>query len=144
MADAERRCLKDRRKKPTAAFSRFTFSGRRESLGRRRGEQTSGYVDRYSPKLLGLLIFIAGLNVLDAFLTMMILETNGEEWNPIVQALINLTGSMFWIWKFVLVSFCLFFICLHHNFRYVRFGLISITSIYAATVIYEVILISLR
>jgi len=98
-------------------------------------------VDRYGPGLFFLLILILGLNILDAFLTMIILENGGEEVNPIVRFAIQLLGDRFWVWKFLMVSVPLVLLCLHSKFRLVMPVLLGIGAIYMTVVLFQVFLI---
>ena len=120
MGEFDIRTLKDRRKQPTPALSRFTLWGRRKTFRRKEEQRRGGYVDRYRSALLIPLTLIVGLNVLDALLTMMILDDGGWEINPVVRSVIQLYGDRFWIWKFVMVSFPLTLLCIHSKFpRYI-------------------------
>lgn len=47
MKDSDRRVLKDRRKKPTSAFSRYIFFGRRRTFRRKTGQEKGGHLDYY-------------------------------------------------------------------------------------------------
>ena len=98
-------------------------------------------MDRYGPGLFFLLILILGLNVLDAFLTMIILENGGEEANPIVRFAIQLLGDRFWVWKFLMVAVPLVLLCLHSKFRPVKPVLLGIGAIYMTVVLFQVFLI---
>jgi hypothetical protein len=91
--------------------------------------------------LLFLLVLILGLNVLDAFLTMMILEDGGWEMNPVVRSAIQLYGDRFWVWKFVMVSVPLILLCLHSKFRLVTPVLLGISAVYMTVVLFQVLLI---
>ena len=97
MRECDTRILKDRRVGPPPLLSRFTIRGRRKTFQRKEGQRGGGYVDRYSSKLFFFLILIAGLNTLDAFLTMIILNHGGWEVNPIAPSVIALYGDKFWI-----------------------------------------------
>ena len=139
--DQEKRDLTDRRKKPTPGLSRYTFFGRRRTIRRKPEQEKGGYVDRYSPALFFFLILILGLNVLDAFFTLMILDVNGWEANPVVRSVIALHGSQFWIWKFGIVSTCLVLLCLHSKFKRVNGIIIGISTIYLTVILYQIWLI---
>jgi hypothetical protein len=91
--------------------------------------------------LLFLLVLILSLNVLDAFLTMMILEDGGWEMNPVVRSAIQLYGDRFWVWKFVTVSVPLILLCLHSKFRLVTPVLLGISAVYMTVVLFQVLLI---
>jgi len=136
-----KRTTKDRRKQPTPALSRYTFFGRRRTIRRKPDRRGGGYVDRYSSTLLFFLIAIVGLNLLDAFFTMMILDLKGWEANLVVRSVISLCGTKFWIWKFSIVSVCLALLCLHSRFRLVREIIIAIGCLYVVVVAYQMFLL---
>jgi hypothetical protein len=138
--ESDTRVLKDRRRQPSLALSRFTLSGRRRMLRRREDQEKGGYVDQYNPGLLILLVLPIGLTILDALFTMMILKDGGMEMNPIVASVIELYGDRFWIWKFAIVSIPLILLCLHSKFRLVMPALIIITAISIIVVLYQIFL----
>jgi hypothetical protein len=138
---SDKRFLKDRRRHPTRGLSRFILAGRRRIFRRSEDQETGGYVDRYGSGLLFLLVLILGLNVLDAFLTMVILGDGGQEMNPVVCSAIQLFGDKFWIWKFFTVSIPLILLCLHSKFRLVMPVLWGISAVYMTVVLFQVFLI---
>ena len=140
----DRRNLSDRRKKPTPGLSRYTFFGRRHTIRRQEDRLKGGYVDRYSPALFFFLVLLLGLNILDALLTMMILDLKGSEANPIVRSVMALHGERFWIWKFGLVATCLVLLCLHSKFRRVREIIIGLSAVYLMVILYQIWLILYR
>ena len=139
--DNNKRILTDRRRQPTPGLSRYTFFGRRRAIRRRTDQLKGGYVDWYSSKLLLVVVLIIGLNVLDALFTMMTLEQEGWELNPVVQAVIAIHGDKFWIWKFLIVSISLILLCLHIKFRLVKSILLGICVIYIAIILYQITLL---
>jgi len=136
-----RRMLKERRKQPTPALSRFTFWGRRTTFRRKEDRARGGYVDRYHSGLLFVLTMVVGLNILDAWFTMIILENGGWEINPVVRSVIELYGNRFWVWKYAIVSFPLVFLCLHSKFRSVIPVIFGISAISIVVVLYQILLI---
>ncbi len=142
MEEDNKRILKDRRKLPTPGLSLYTFLGRRRKFRRKTDQARGGYTDRYSAGLFFILILIVGLNILDSFLTMIILDHGGWEVNPIVRCVIELYGDRFWVWKFFIVSFSLIFICLHSNFGRVRALINCLAFVYIAVVLYQIFLIT--
>jgi hypothetical protein len=138
--ESDTRVLKDRRRQPAPALSRFTLSGRRRTLRRKEDQEKGGYVDQYNPGLLILLILPIGLTILDALFTMMILKDGGREMNPVVASVIQLYGDRFWVWKFAIVSIPLILLCLHSKFRLVLPALIIITAINIIVVLYQIFL----
>lgn len=141
MGQTNRRRLKDRRLQPTPALSRFTLRGRRKTLRRNEDRARGGYVDRYHSGLLLILTTVAGLNILDAWLTMMILESGGREINPVVRSVIELYGNRFWVWKYAIVSFPLVLLCLHSKLRLVIPIILGISGIYIIVILYQIFLI---
>ena len=123
--------LAERRKKPTAGLSYYSFFGRRKD-------------DRYSAPLFFVLVSITGLNILDSIFTMMILERGGWEANPIVKAVMDAHGDNFWVWKFGLVSFCLILLCLHSRYRLVKRAVIFLNAVYLSVVSYQIYLLRLQ
>ena len=128
MAEVAAQVLQERRRKPTSRFGYYAFFGRRKS-------------DRYSASLFALLVAVVGLNVLDSLFTMMILDEKGWEANPIVQAVMDVHGDKFWIWKFGLVSFCLVLLCLHSRYKLAKRAMVFVTSVYLCLVLYQVYLL---
>jgi len=137
----DRRVLSDRRKKPTPRWSWYTFFGRRTRFRRKTDQEKGGHLDRYSHFMFFLLVLILGLNILDSFFTMVILDSGGEELNPVVGAFIDLHGDFFWIWRFLIVSIALILLYLHHGFTMIRRVTIGIGLIYVVIVVYQVHLI---
>lgn len=138
MKESSRRTLKDRRQQPTPALGRFILRGRRRAFRRQEDRERGGYVDLYSPGLFFILILIVGLNVLDAFFTMIILNDGGWEANPVVRSVIQIYGDGFWIWKFFIVTVPLILLCLHSQFRQVRTVLLFIGALYLGVVLYQI------
>jgi len=74
------------------------FLGQHDGAFRKKAGQLRDTLKvRYSPDLLIAVTLIVGLNVLDAFFTMVILDQGGREVNPIVRAAMDTWGERFWI-----------------------------------------------
>jgi len=140
LREYDTRILRDRRMQPAPALSRFTVCGRRRTFRRKEDQERGGYVDQYHSGLLVLLILSVGLNILDAFFTMMILDDGGSEINPIIRSAIRLFGDEFWVWKFAIVSILLIVLCLHSKFRLVVPALAIVTGINIIVVSYQIFL----
>lgn len=122
-------------------LSRYTLSGRRSTFRRAEDQRNGGYVDRYGLNLLICLILIAGLNVLDAFFTIIILESGGHEVNPLVRWTINTFGDHAWSLKFAVVSCSAILLCLHCHFRMAQVSIIVIAVLFSGVVIYQLLLL---
>ena len=82
-----------------------------------------------------------GLNILDALLTIMILDRGGWEINPLVRSAIELFGERFWAWKFIIVSIALILLCIHSKFKPIKTIIVTTGFIYASVVLYEIFLL---
>ncbi len=140
----DKRIVQDRRKKPTPCWSWYTFFGRRKFFRRKSDQEKGGYIDRYSRILFFLMALILGLNIFDSLFTMMILDLEGEKFNPFVRSFVELHGDMFWIWRFVMVSVALIVLYLHRGFIMVRRVIICVGLVYVVIVIYQMYLILYR
>jgi hypothetical protein len=139
------RCIQhERRKRPTPGLSWYTFFGRRKGFSKDYDQEKGGYIDCYSPKLFVVLVIILGLNILDVILTMVILEHQGYELNPVVRSAIDVYGDRFWVWKYGIVSACLLLLCLHIRFKRVKTIIVATCFIYFVVVVYQIILVTFR
>ncbi len=138
---AEKRTFPDRRKESTPMLSRYTLWGRRSVFRRKEDQAKGGYVDRYNSGLLLILVILLALNIVDVFFTIFILDCGGREVNPFMGALIERYGDQFWIWKFLLVSFGVLFLCLHSHFPRVKKGIWAVTLVYGFVILYQVFII---
>ena len=84
----ERRYRLDQRRAPTRPLSRHSLRGRRKKA-RRQEEDTNYYVDRYEPRYLILISLILALCVLDAYLTLKIIDLGGRELNRFMLVFFN-------------------------------------------------------
>ena len=142
LEEFEKRNPKDRRRQPTPGLSRYTLFGQRKGFRRKIDQMKGGYVDHYNSGLFFFLVLIIGLNVLDALLTLMILDLEGRELNPIVRSVIDLYGDRYWVWKFAIVSVSLVLLCLHSGFRRVKTVVVCIGFVYLAVIFYQIFLIA--
>jgi hypothetical protein len=143
MGQCNSRILRERRKKPTPALSRFTLWGRRRIFRRKIDQQKGGYVDQYNALIFFFLISAVALNMLDVFTTIVVLDLGGREINPIVRSAIEVYGDEFWGWKFVIVSACVVLLCLHCKFRKAKLIILSLNIFYIFGVFFNVLQIIL-
>jgi hypothetical protein len=104
-------------------LSRYSFLGGRRSQGRRSGETENVYVDVYSTRLVGLLLFFFALTVIDSVSTLFYLGKGGRELNPIAQWMIDRGPVTFVLAKGIVSGLCLAFVMLHKNYRAARVAL---------------------
>jgi hypothetical protein len=130
----------DRRQRPTAMLSRYSFVGGRRQAGRRTGEVENVYVDVYSLRLVLLLLLFFALTVLDSVSTLVYLGKGGQELNPIAQWLIDQGGMFFVLAKGIVSGLCLLFVMLHKTFRPARVALAIGFAFYFALAGYHLVL----
>ncbi len=119
----------DRRSAPTPALT-GVFQPRRRADGRREDDR-AGYVDRYTPRDVALLMTIFLLNVGDAFFTMRWLNRGGLEANPVMDFFLDIGPGAFLAQKCLVVGFWLVLLLVHKNFRFARIGLYASLAVYA-------------
>ena len=140
----EKRQLEDRRKNPTRPLSKYSFIGKRKE-NRRSKDGMNYYVDRYESKYLVLVIFILILCVLDALLTLKLLQYGGEELNPFMAVLIEKDALLFLISKISITAINLIILLVHKNFHVfgsfkLRYVIYSIFFLYFLLILYEIYL----
>jgi hypothetical protein len=125
-AAAPERRFGDRRQRPTPMLSRYSFVGGRRAGSRRREDDSSVFVDIYGGRLFTLALSIIGLNLLDAWFTLLFLAHGGREVNPFVQKVLDCGPFAFIIFKTFGIGICVAFLTITKNFRAARIGLITV------------------
>lgn len=144
----EQRRQTDRRGGRLKSLSHGLLNGRRESARRQIEVEQGFYTDRYE-KWVGLsVIVIALMSMLDAFLTLNILDRGGIEINPFMSALLAIDTQVFFIGKFGVTVVCLFFALVHVNFHVLRilpmkYMLVFISIFYTFLIVYELFLLAI-
>ncbi len=131
----------DRRCRPTPRLSRYTFLGGRRKGGRRGEEADNTFVDQYSVRLWGLLIWIAAMNAGDSFFTLLHLQSGGIELNPVAALMLETGRTGFVGLKSFLITVPLVILCLHKNFSLARLGLWIAAGTYTALLAYHITLL---
>jgi len=133
----EQRDGPDRRNRPTPMFSRFLFFGRRRWNRRTSDLRERYYVDRFGRKAWVAVVVILLLCGADAAFTAYHLSQGATEANPVVDRLMEHTGDMWWILKYLITAAGLFFLLLHKNFTLARIATIVIVIMYGVLMIYH-------
>src|SRR4030042_418547 len=115
----------------------LTLRGRRRTFRRKIDQQKGGYVDQYNALIFFFLISAVALNILDIFTTIMILDLGGWEVNPIARSAIEVYGDKVWVWKFVIFSGVVVFLCLHCKFRRAKLAIVSLNIYYIFVVFFN-------
>lgn len=135
----ERRVAEDRRAR-SGQFLGMRLRGGRRAAGRRRGERSNIYVERFSGDDLGLALAILALNVADAVLTLDHLDKGGSEANPLAQGLLDKGTVWFTSAKALMIAACLIVLTLHKRFRGVRTALRCMFVFYLVLLYYHLFL----
>ena len=131
----------DRRQRPTPRFSRYTFFGGRRRRGRRDGETEGIFVDQYSGRLLGIMLWIALMNAGDSFFTLLHLQSGAIELNPVAGAMLGTGRIGFVLLKSALITIPLIVLTLHKNFPLARIGIWTAAGAYTLLFAYHIALL---
>lgn len=101
----ERRRGKERRRDIYARLKYFLSNGRRESARREEDRNRYFFFDRYNQKIFGAITAILMLSILDAFLTLFLIERGSSELNPVMAYFLAYGPMPFIVAKYVLTSF---------------------------------------
>ena len=100
----ERRSGVDRRGTSKLTLRSLVWGGRRELIRRREDRRKWAYVDRYQQSLFGIVVIILLLSVVDAVLTLLLIDHGAMEVNPIMAFYLNLGPQAFMFVKYALTS----------------------------------------
>jgi len=109
--DGNRRSGIDRRKQIGINFRLFVGDGNRSIIRRQEDRGHNFWVDQYSPVLFVAIVGILFMCVIDAILTLFLLNHGAFETNPLMAFLLNIGPYAFFIPKYavtILATFCLF------------------------------------
>ncbi len=102
--DDERRTVPDRRLLPTSPWAALVSSGQR-ALNRRTNEHEQEYfVDTYSAQTLFQIVLLLALSIVDAAITLLLIQTGCEEINPVMSHLLEYGLLTFLVGKYVLTA----------------------------------------
>ena len=143
----ERRSGGDRRAKRFGDFRWFLKTGRRRQV-RRQSDRTKLYpLDYYSPKLFYMLVAVLFLSIVDALLTLWLIDNGAVEANPVMAYYLNLGPGVFMAAKyFITAAAVVLVVMLNYVFiRLFRFRVGQLLNVFAGcffmVVVWELILI---
>lgn len=122
--------------------------GRRKGVRRKEEADLPFYTDVYEKWVGVVFISIMVLSTLDAVLTLKILGRGGKELNPVMDALLAIDNTAFFIGKLAITLFCLLFVLIHINFKLfravtMRWVLVTLFIAYSFLIGYEGHLLSI-
>jgi hypothetical protein len=93
---------KDRRSRSGLTIKSLLFGGRREKIRRQEDTRRYFFVDHYSPGLFFIIVSILFLCVIDALLTLRLLDQGAYEINPVMAYFLKFGPYTFFITKYLL------------------------------------------
>jgi hypothetical protein len=137
---------RERRRQVWWSICYGSFNPRRRSAPRRRGDSGVHFLDWHSAHLLAVSIGILLLCVVDAFLTLILLQRGAVEVNPIMAGLIYGNVAMFAALKMIMTSAGIILMVYLARYRFMRllqveWGLYAVLIAYAGLILYEISLI---
>ncbi|RMD92326.1 MAG: hypothetical protein D6814_17045 [Calditrichaeota bacterium] len=144
---SEKRYQRDRRRQPTPPASRFWLWGRRKGPRRKQEAAQSYYVDRYSVSTLLMVLSILALSVLDAFLTLYLIDRGAAEINPVMAHFLEYGPVAFMAAKYLLTTAAIILLLIHKNVFIFRLPIrakiifLWMLGIFAGVVLWEIYLI---
>ena len=146
--DLDNRSGKDRRTKSGFNIRSFLLGGKRETIRRHEDTKRIFYVDHYSSGLFFIIVSILFLSVIDALLTLSLLNKGAYETNPVMAFFLKFGPYTFFISKYLLTIVPVICLLMLRN-TVVRVIKISARSVlyvivvfYLAVVVWELFLIS--
>ena len=112
---AEKRSGKDRRAHQFPKWRYLLFSGRRAKARRKEDIHRTFYFDRYSSNLFAAIVAILMLSVLDALLTLYLIDNGSTELNPVMSYFIEYGPFVFMGAKYFLTSAGVIILLLFRN-----------------------------
>ncbi len=138
---------RDRRRKTIPTLRYLVAGGRRRGVRRAGDKQRIIILDRYSPRILAAIVGTLCLSLLDAVLTLCLIDHGAAEVNPLMDYFLNKGTLVFTIVKYLLTSLAVvIFLLLDHNvlprtrFRMSSLFTFAIAS-FAIVVVWEIVLI---
>jgi hypothetical protein len=139
----ERRDRPERRSQIWWSVLYGNFKPRRRTPPRRADDSRFHSLDWHSSHLLAVAIGILLLSVLDAFLTLLLLQAGADEVNPIMAALVYRSVSMFAAMKMIMTSSSVVLMVFLARYRFMRllrveWVLYGVLAAYASLIGYEI------
>ncbi|MBL0714583.1 MAG: hypothetical protein JJV98_12870 [Desulfosarcina sp.] len=112
----ERRSRTDRRTGRKFSMRSLFFGGRREKMRRYEDRQKCFYFDRYHQFHFGVIVLILLLSVMDALLTIVLINHGADEVNPIMAYFLEAGPYTFLFVKYALTSVGLVVLLISRNY----------------------------
>ena len=137
-----KRSGKDRREKSGLNIRSFLFGGKRQQIRRQQDIGRIFYVDQYSPGLFFIIVSILLLCVLDALLTLFLLDHGAYELNPVMAYFLEFGPFVFFTSKYLLTITALICLLMFRNIVIRKIKVSGRLVLYFMAVIYLAIVIN--
>jgi hypothetical protein len=122
-------------------ISRYTLRGRRTRIRRDTDLLRGRYVDRVTGRYLAALVLLLVFVSIDAASTLFIIDRGGSEANPVMDATLRRGVGWFLLVKLGPLPLAYALFSVHRYFGWVRVGLVALTVVYGALMLYHVALL---
>jgi hypothetical protein len=112
----ERRERSERRKTPTTIWNSLSGSGSRRGLRRDDESAAAHFVDLFPAHLLALIVALLILSIVDAVITLELIDSGCDEINPLMACLLERGPMAFLVGKFLLTATGLPLLVVFKNF----------------------------
>jgi hypothetical protein len=146
--EINKRSVKDRRTKSGFNIRSFLFGGRRKKIRRQEDTRRIFYVDQYSPGLFFIVVSILFLCVIDALLTLFLLDHGAYQTNLVMAFFLRFGSLTFFISKYLFTIITVVCLLMFRNvvIRTIKLSTRSVlylmAGFYLVVVVWELYLIS--
>ena len=113
-----RRNRADRRQAEWRSFAYSLVMNRRAGDRRADFDDQPAYVDVYGPKIFFGATLMMLFCVLDAFFTLHLIQHGSTELNPFLAMLLEQDAALFFVSKYLITAFCVFWLVMHKKFTF--------------------------
>ncbi len=144
----ELRSEQDRRHSHNPFYSIFSLKGKRRTLRRSEDSKRVTIFDQYHPTLLFYVLTVLSLSLLDAALTLVLLQRGAVEINPVMRYYIDLGPGPFVIVKYGITALSLILIVVFNAIIYTKYRIASLltmpfcVAVFGSVVIWELYLLA--
>jgi hypothetical protein len=144
----DRRSGRDRRKSGFPSIKKLMAYRRRREVRRRDDQRQFVLFDHYSLPIVLMVLVIMVLSILDAALTLVLINHGAVELNPVMAYFLNISASVFMLVKYVLTAvsvliiLMLNYVFLRHINIHVRALLNYFAGIFVVVVVWELFLVA--
>ena len=137
--DVSERSGYDRRTKSGFNIRSFFLGGKRQKIRRHEDERRIFYVDQYSPWLFFIIVSILFLCVLDALLTLFLLDQGTYGINPVMAYFLNFGPFVFFTAKYSLTIIAILCLLLFRNIGVRILKMRAVSVLYGMAAFYLVV-----